>query len=84
MIYGIPLWVFWAAGFAGMGAGSFILIAGDRARRWMRMYLLWQLKRLKRPLYRKLLRLNGWVLLVLGTLMVVLLSLSCRTSLAAI
>lgn len=77
MIYGIPLWLFWAAGIAGILVGALIVIAGDTSQRWMRRWLLWQLKRMRGARYRKFLRFNGWALLVLGTLMVVLLSLAC-------
>lgn len=81
MIYGIPPWLFWAAGIAGIVVGALIVIAGERSQRWMRQLLLWQLKRMRGTRYRKFLRFNGWTLLVLGTLMIVLLSLDCRTAL---
>lgn len=77
MIYGIPLWLFWTVGWIGIVMGALIVIAGDKSQRWMRQWLLWQLKRMRSARYRKFLRFNGWALLVLGTLMVVLLSLAC-------
>ncbi len=77
MIYHIPLWLFWTVGWISFVFGAVILLAGDGFVRGMRRWLLWQLKRLRRPLYRRFLRIYGWLLLVLGTLMIVLLSSFC-------
>ena len=77
MIYNIPLWLFWAVGAVSVVIGAATLLAVDRLIRCLRWWMIRQLRWLRSPRYRRMLRLQGWLLLVLGTLMIVLLSSYC-------
>ena len=75
MIGGIPNWVFWAAGWAGLILGALTVLAGDRLIRCLRWWLVRQMRMVRSPRYRTMLRWNGWALLVCGALLLVLLGL---------
>ena len=74
MNYGIPLGVYWAVGAIAAVLGLATIVAGERFIRCLRWWLLKQLRWARGARYLRLLKLQGWLLFVLGTLMLVLLA----------
>ena len=75
MIYGISEAVFWAVGAISVVLGLLTLLRGERIVRCLRWWLIKQLRWVRSPRYRTYLRINGWLLFVLGTLMLLLMML---------
>ncbi|MDJ0642945.1 MAG: hypothetical protein QNJ15_09015 [Erythrobacter sp.] len=73
-IYGIPILVYWVVGAIAVILGITSILFPDRMVRGMRALALRQLKWLRSPRYRQWLKVNGWLLLVLGVLTLVLLT----------
>ena len=74
MIFGISHAVFWAVGAIAVVAGSALILWPDRIIRGLRVWMTRQLRWLRSPRYRRMLKLQGWLLFVLGTLMLVLMA----------
>jgi hypothetical protein len=75
MITSIPEAVFWAVGAIAVVLGLLTLLRGERIVRCLRWWLVKQMRWVRSPRYRTYLRINGWLLLVLGTLMLLLMTL---------
>ncbi|QGN54762.1 hypothetical protein [Novosphingobium sp. Gsoil 351] len=75
MIYGIPEAVFWTVGAVSVVIGLLLILRRERIVRCLRWWLIKQLRWVRSPRYRTYLRINGWLLFVLGTLMLVLMTL---------
>jgi hypothetical protein len=74
-IYGIPHAIFWTVGGIAIVIGLISILFPDRIVRCMRIWLIRQLRWLRSPRYRRLLKLQGWLLFVLAVLMLVLMTL---------
>ena len=72
MIYGIPHWVFWSVGCVALVVGLASILFPDRIVRCLRVWLMRQMRWIRSPRYRRMLRIQGWLLFVLSTLMLVL------------
>ena len=72
-ILSIPLWAQWALGIAGVILGLPMILAPQRIIRGLRKWLLFQLRLVRRPAYRRMLKLYGWLLFVCGVLLMLLL-----------
>ena len=75
MITGIPEAVFWAVGAISVVLGLLLIIRRERIARCLRWWLIRQLRWVRTPGYHTCLRINGWLLIVLGTLMLLLMML---------
>ena len=73
-IYGIPIAIFWIVGIVSVILGLASILFPDRMVRGMRAMMLKQLQWLRSARYRQWLKINGWLLFVLGTLVLVLLT----------
>lgn len=69
----IPDPVKWALALVGVALGLLFIVAPDAVIRGLRRWLLRQLRWLRRPNYRRLLKLYGWLLFVTGALLVMML-----------
>jgi hypothetical protein len=76
MIYGIPEALFWAVGAISVVLGLALIVRRERIVRCLRWWLIKQLRWVRTPRYHLYLRVNGWLLFVLGTLMLVLMTLA--------
>ncbi len=74
-IYGIPLAVFWTVGAISVTAGLITILSTDRIVRCLRVWLIRQMRWVRSPRYRRYLKINGWLLFVLGMLLIVLMTL---------
>lgn len=74
MIYGIPHAAYWAAGAIAVVVGLASILWPDRIIRGLRVWMIRQLRWLRSPRYRRMLKVQGWLLFVFGTLMVVLMA----------
>ena len=72
-ILSIPPWAQWALGIAGAAIGLFMILAPQRITRGLRKWLLFQLRLVRRPGYRRMLKIYGWLLFVFGALLMLLL-----------
>jgi hypothetical protein len=70
----IPSAVYWAVGAISIAAGLLSILGADRLVRCLRWWLIRQLRWIRSPRYRKMLKIQGWLLFTLGTLMLVLLA----------
>lgn len=77
-ILSIPSWGKWTLGIAGVALGLPMILAPQRIIRGLRKWLLFQLRLVRRPGYRRMLKLYGWLLFVTGALLMLLLVLSGR------
>jgi len=75
-ILAIPDPVKWALALIGIALGAIFILRSDRIIRGLRRWLLFQLKWIRRPGYRRMLRIYGWLLLVTGALLVLILILT--------
>ncbi|HUE79755.1 MAG TPA: hypothetical protein VMN38_09000 [Sphingomicrobium sp.] len=71
----IPDPVKWALAIVGAAIGLAMILAPDRVIRRLRQWLLLQLRWIRRPGYRRMLKVYGWLLLVTGVLLMILLML---------
>lgn len=71
----IPDTVKWALAIVGSVLGLWMILGADRIIRRLRQWLLFQLRWVRRPGYRRMLKLYGWLLFVTGALLMILLAL---------
>ena len=57
----------------GVAIGLFMILAPGRIIRGLRKWLLFQLRLVRRPGYRRMLKIYGWLLFVTGVLLMLLL-----------
>ena len=69
----IPDTVKWALAILGVALGLPMILAPDRIIRRLRQWLLLQLRWVRRPGYRRMLKIYGWLLFVTGALLMLLL-----------
>ena len=69
----IPDTVKWALAILGVALGLPMILAPDRIIRRLRQWLLFQLRWVRRPGYRRALKAYGWLLFVTGALLMLLL-----------
>ena len=74
----IPDTVKWALAIVGAVLGLPMILWPDRIIRRLRKWLLFQLRWVRRPGYRRMLKLYGWLLFVTGVLLMLLLVLTRR------
>ena len=72
-IHTIPLPLQWALALLGTAIGLAFILAPDRVTRGIRRWLLVQLRWVRGPGYRRMLKLYGWLLFVTGCLLMSLL-----------
>lgn len=77
-IYGIPYAVFWVVGIISIAIGLWSIVQPDRVVRALRSLLIRQLRWVRSARYRLYLKVNGWLLFVLGVLVLVLMTLLSR------
>ncbi len=75
-VLAIPLPVKWALALTGIALGAWFILRTDRTIAGLRRWMLIQLKWIRRPSYRRLLRIYGWLLLVAGALLALILILT--------
>ena len=73
-IYGIPIAIFWVVGIISVVLGLASILFPDRMVRGMPAMMLKQLRWLRSARYRQWLKINGWLLFVLGILVLILLT----------
>jgi hypothetical protein len=69
----IPDWLKWALAIVGVALGLAMILAPDQIIRRLRQWLLFQLRWVRRPGYRRMLKIYGWLLFVTGALLMLLL-----------
>jgi hypothetical protein len=74
----IPDTVKWALAIVGAVLGLPMILWPDRIIRRLRQWLLFQLRLVRRPGYRRMLKLYGWLLFVTAVLLMLLLVLTRR------
>jgi hypothetical protein len=74
----IPDTVKWALAIVGAVLGLPMILWPDRFIRRLRKWLLFQLRLVRRPGYRRMLKLYGWLLFVTAVLLMLLLVLTRR------
>ena len=72
-VQSIPLWVQWALALIGTAIGLGFILRPERVTAGLRKWLLVQLKWVRKPGYRRMLKLYGWLLFVTGCLLTSLL-----------
>ena len=72
-VLAIPDTVKWALAILGVALGLPMILAPDRIIRRLRQWLLLQLRWVRRPGYRRMLKIYGWLLFVTGALLMLLL-----------
>ena len=72
-VLAIPDPVKWALALIGIALGLLLILRTDRVIAALRRWLLTQLKWIRRPGYRRLQKIYGWLLLVAGALMALIL-----------
>ena len=75
-ILGIPLQVKWALAIIGVAIGLPLILGAEAIVRGLRKWLLFQLRLVRRPGYRRMLKIYGWLLFVCGALLMILLALT--------
>ena len=73
-ILAIPDTLKWALAILGVALGLAMILAPDRIIRRLRQWLLLQLRWVRRPGYRRMLKAYGWLLFVTGALLIILLA----------
>ena len=73
-VQAIPLPLQWALALVGTAIGLGFILAPDRVTASLRRWLLAQLRWVRKPGYRRMLRLYGWLLFVTGCLLISLLA----------
>ena len=72
-ILSIPEPVKWALAIVGAAIGLSFILWPDSIVRGLRKWLLYQLRLVRRPAYRRMLKLYGWLLFVTAVLLMSLL-----------
>ena len=72
-VHAIPEPAKWALAVIGTGIGLVFVLWPDRITRGLRKWLSFQLRLVRRPGYRRMLKLYGWLLFVTGVLLMLLL-----------
>ena len=75
-VLAIPDPVKWALALTGIALGLMFILRTDRTIAGLRRWMLIQLRWIRRPSYRRLLRIYGWLILVAGALLVLILILT--------
>jgi hypothetical protein len=75
-ILAIPDPIKWALALIGITLGAIFILRTDRTIASMRRWLLFQLRWIRRPGYRRILKIYGWLLLVTGALLALILILT--------
>ena len=75
-VQSIPLPAQWALAIVGTGIGLSFILLPERITRGLRKWLWYQQRLVRRPGYRRMLRLYGWLLFVTGVLLMLLLLLT--------
>jgi len=75
-VLSIPDPVKWALALIGVALGALFILRTDRTIAGLRRWMLMQLKWIRRPSYRRLLKIYGWLLLVAGALLALILILT--------
>ena len=78
-VQSIPLPVQWALALIGTAIGLAFILSPDRIVRGLRKWLSYQQRLIRRPGYRRMLKLYGWLLFVTGVALMLLLFLSRRS-----
>ena len=73
-VQSIPLPLQWALAAIGVALGLSFILWPDRIVRGLRKWLSYQLRLIRRPAYRRMLKLYGWLLFVTGALLMSLLA----------
>jgi hypothetical protein len=76
-VQSIPMPLQWALAIVGAAIGLGFILRPDSVIRTMRKWLVAQLRWLRRPSYRRALKLYGWLLFVTGALLMSLLAVTC-------
>ena len=63
----------WVLAILGVALGLPMILAPDRITRRLRQWLLFQLRLVRRPGYRRMLKIYGWLLFVTGAALMILL-----------
>jgi hypothetical protein len=74
----IPDAVKWALAIVGSGIGLPMILRTEQFIRRLRQWMLFQLRLVRRPGYRRMLKLYGWLLFVTGVLLMLMLVLTRR------
>lgn len=74
-LYGIPIALYWVVGIAAVAVGLLSVLTPDRVVGSMKALALWQLRQVRSARYRNWLKINGWLLLIMGLAVLALLSL---------
>ena len=75
-VLAIPVPVKWALALIGVALGALFILRTDRTIAGLRRWMLIQLRWIRRPSYRRLLKIYGWLLLVTGALLALILILT--------
>ena len=75
-VLAIPDPVKWALALIGIALGALFILRTDRTIAGLRRWMLIQLNWIRRPSYRRLLKIYGWLLLVTGALLALILILT--------
>ena len=75
-VQSIPLPVQWALALIGTAIGLAFILSPDRIVRGLRKWLSYQQRLVRRPGYRRMLKLYGWLLFATGIALMLLLFLS--------
>ena len=73
-VQSIPLPVQWALALIGTALGLAFILKPERVTAALRRWLLVQLRWVRKPGYRRMLKLYGWLLFVTGCLLISLLA----------
>ena len=68
-VLAMPHPIKWALALIGVALGALFILRPDRTIAGLRRWMLFQLKWIRRPSYRRLLKIYGWLLLVAGALL---------------
>jgi len=69
----IPDPVKWAVALIGVALGAMFVLRTDRVIAGLRRWLLMQMRWVRRPRYRRFVKIYGWLLLVTGALLALIL-----------
>jgi len=75
-VLAIPVPIKWALALIGVALGALFILRTDRTIAGLRRWMLIQLRWIRRPSYRRLLKIYGWLLLVTGALLALILILT--------
>jgi hypothetical protein len=75
-ILAIPEPAKWALALIGVALGALFILRTDRIIAGLRRWMLIQLRWIRRPSYRQMLKIYGWLLLVTGALLSLILILT--------